>query len=165
MCVCVIWGVCVAVFSETPAWAYDRTVWLRFTMLLRKCECAHIAITHIRAFCLRLRSLWSMPLESSCCLYSTALCSHLLRGGGPRLGAQPVEASSYIHSPAVQICMGFESLAPLDILNTSPVLEKTGKVGCATIQLDQYYSITVVNIFCHSIALAHVFLRVNITTL
>lgn len=38
---------CVAVFSETPAWAYDRTVWLRFTMLLRECEHTH-AETHIQ---------------------------------------------------------------------------------------------------------------------
>lgn len=40
-CACMSSGECVVVFSETPAWAYDRTVWLRFTTLLRECEPTH----------------------------------------------------------------------------------------------------------------------------
>lgn len=71
---------CVVVFSEIPAWAYDRTVWLRFTMLLRvwthTCRDTHSATqTRTRASCLcfwlfvvdapgvKLLSVWLCPLQ------------------------------------------------------------------------------------------------------
>lgn len=97
---------CVVVFSEIPAWAYDRTVWLRFTMLLRECEHTHAEI-HIQPHkhaqeppvCVS-GSLWSMPQESSCCLYGCALCSLLLRGTQPC--CSPDERACFSPSPAVR---------------------------------------------------------------
>ena len=59
-CVCVCARVssaeCVAVFSETPVWAYDRTVWLRFTTLLGSVwtHTHSHKQTYVSAFCLRL---------------------------------------------------------------------------------------------------------------
>lgn len=93
-------------FSEIPAWVYDRTVWLRFTMLLRECEHTHAEI-HIQPHkhtqeppvCVS-GSLWSMPQESSCCLYGCALCSLLLRGTQPC--CSPDERACFSPSPAVR---------------------------------------------------------------
>lgn len=79
-CACMSSGECVVVFSETPAWAYDRTVWLRFATLLRECEPTHEE-AHIRASCL---CPWFFvvlfALKSSCCLDGCAFSSLLPRG-------------------------------------------------------------------------------------
>lgn len=78
LCVCARMssGECVAVFSETPAWAYDRTVWLRFTTLLRECEHTH-ADTHTFSHTNTHKSLLSVSLAlcGPCPRSQAAVCT------------------------------------------------------------------------------------------
>lgn len=91
---------CVSVSFETPAWVYDRTVWLCFIMLLRECENTQIHTPQTQASCLclwrllgrapgiKLLSAWMRPLSRFTVMTQS--------------GLSPDEKSSFISSQAVR---------------------------------------------------------------